>query len=654
MRIILLLLVYVKVITSVAQEPAEQLEQLTGEETVTDDDSYAQQWEYYRKHPLSLNRTDADQLRALSVLNEVQVENFILYRQFFGDLVSIYELQAIPSWDMATIRRLLPLISIEDGDPLPAQLAKRWKDGDHSLLFRISQSLEKKNDSYAGSPQRLLLRYRYNYKNVLQYGAVAEKDAGETFTRGFDFYSVHFYVSRLGNIHALALGDFTVNMGQGLMQWQGLAFKKSAEVLAIKRQSPLITPHTGAGEFFFHRGAAIVVKKGRMTAGGFMSRRKIDANIISDSTGRYVSSILSSGYHRTKAEMADRNSVTQLAAGASIGYRNKAGQLRMNAVYYHLSDPLRSSDKLYDLFAADGNTWYNVGVDYSLTHHNIHFFGEAAVDKRMAVAFINGMLISLDPKADIVFLQRTIPPQYQAMYGNAFTENTKPNNERGYYAGISLRPATGLTLDAYADIFSFPWLKYNMDAPAGGIDLLARFSYTLHRHTEISARLRYQCKPGNAPGTITTLHYLHYPRQQNWRTQVNFKVNQSLAVRSRVELSWYDRNGENQSAGYLACIDVLYKPMLRPWSVVVRCQYVETDDYNSRIYAYENDVLYSYSVPAFAGKGFRYYNVLQYDFSKRISLWLRWAQLFKINGLPLAESAIASNSEVKCQLRYSF
>jgi hypothetical protein len=59
----------------------------------------------------------------------------------------------------------------------------------------------------------------------------------------------------------LALGDYTVNLGQGLIQWQGLAFGKSAEVTSIKRQSAVLQPYRSAGEFYFYRGAGITLQK---------------------------------------------------------------------------------------------------------------------------------------------------------------------------------------------------------------------------------------------------------------------------------------------------------------------------------------------------------------------------------------------------------
>lgn len=655
MRRVFGLLCFIPFILS-AQEPAEQQLENRHEEQATEDDSYLVQLEQYRKDRLSLNDADAAVLNELGILTDLQIESFLHYRRLFGKLVNVYELQAVPSWDLPTIRKLLPFITVHDNDLLTQQLAKRFRKGEHSMLVRMSQALGEQNGSYQGSRQRVLLRYRYNYKNVLQYGVVAEKDAGEQFQRGFDFYSVHFFATRIGAIRALALGDFSVNMGQGLLQWQGFAFQKSAEVMMIKRQLPLLRPHTGAGEFYFHRGAGIIMSKGKWTAGAFISMRKIDANIVIDSLNvRFVSSLLSSGYHRTAAEIADRNSLSQLAAGSSIGYLGKRWHLNINGVYYHLSTPLRKSDEPYDLFAIEGNSWYNAGVDYGFTHKNIHVFGEAAIDKKMAAAFLNGVLISVDAKVDLSFLQRMIARHYQAMYANAFMENTRPSNETGYYAGITIRPFPAWKLDGYADLFSCPWLKYTTDAPGSGTDMLVRLTFTPNRQTEIYTRFRYQCKPVNEPGTATATHRLYYPRQQHWRTQVNFKLNSAASIRSRVELSWYGTGGERARArGFLAYTDVLYKPMLRRWSLVFRCMYVETDDYNSRIYAYENDVLYSYTVPAFSGAGFRYYSVVQYDLTKRISLWLRWAQLIVVHSLQPVNDVVLSRAEIKWQLRYSW
>ncbi|MEI9911793.1 MAG: helix-hairpin-helix domain-containing protein [Bacteroidota bacterium] len=77
----------------------QQLENLAdADQAETEDDSYLQQLEQFRKNPLNLNTADASELKELRIITDLQIENLIMYRRLFGKLVSIYELQAVPSW----------------------------------------------------------------------------------------------------------------------------------------------------------------------------------------------------------------------------------------------------------------------------------------------------------------------------------------------------------------------------------------------------------------------------------------------------------------------------------------------------------------------------------------------------------------------------
>ncbi|MEO5562967.1 MAG: hypothetical protein ABIR18_06015, partial [Chitinophagaceae bacterium] len=231
----------------------QQLESIAEtSETEMEDDSYLQELSRFIQKPLNINTVEKNELKELSMLSELQVENFISYRGLLGKIIDICELQAVPLWDIGTIRRLLPFITIITTIPIQEEMGSRFKKGEHSLLLRISQVLEKSKgfirdstgSKYLGGPQKIFFRHRYTYKNLLQYGFTGEKDAGEQFFKGsqktgFDFYSLHLFMRKIGIIKALALGDFTVNMGQGLIHWQGLAFKMSAGVMNVKRQSPV-------------------------------------------------------------------------------------------------------------------------------------------------------------------------------------------------------------------------------------------------------------------------------------------------------------------------------------------------------------------------------------------------------------------------------
>lgn len=656
----------------------QQLENNTenNEDVETEDDGYLQQMQQFLKHPVDLNRADVNGLSELRILTPLQVQHLIVYRGLVGKLIDVYELQALPGWDLHTIRKLRPYITVSLLTDATGSLKSRLKKGEHTLLLRASQVLERSKgyllDSstatnfYPGSPQKIMFRYKYNYRNLLQYGMLAEKDAGEQFFKGkqktgFDFYSFHLFVRKTGIIQSLAIGDFTVNMGQGLVQWQSLAFKKSADVLNIKRESPVLRPYNSAAETNFHRGVGITIKKNAWQATAFISYKKIDANFVADTSGdqnAHVSSLQTSGYHRTKSEAADKGIQTQLVFGANLSYQYKRWQLGLNGIHYKFKLPLARSPNPYNRYALSGKNSGNYSFDYSYTFRNIHFFGELAFTSSTDMAFTGGLMASVSSVADLAVLYRNISRSYQSLYTSAFTENTYPANEKGLYAGVSIRPVADLRIDAYADLYKFPWLKYRVDAPSGGSDYRIQLTYSRGKRLEIYTRYHSGSKSINSNPANLTFSSVSQQAGKNWRTQVSYRISPDITLRNRTEMVWFDRAGPAPEEGFLIFFDILYRPVLKPFSGNLRLQYFETDGYSSRLYAYENDVLYGYSIPVFHEKGHRYYININYEPVKNVSVWLRWAQTVYTNktftGSGLDEIPANHKSEIKIQALYKF
>jgi hypothetical protein len=351
------------------QRTQQQLESLAETlEVDPEDDQWLQQLDQYRKHPLSINKATAEELRSLRLLTDLQIFNLLQYRQKLGSLVDVHELQAVPGWDIALILRLLPFITVKEELGFRETLHRRLKEGDHTFLLSNTRVLETQKgyrdlatNHYLGSRDHVQFRYQYRHKNLLQYGLSADKDAGEPFFRGaqrqgFDFYSLHLFARKLGVVKTLALGDYTANLGQGLIHWQALAFTRSAEVINIKRQAEVLLPYSSAGEFYFNRGAGVTLQKGRVEATVFASNRKLSGNYSRDSVSgaEVVTSIQSSGYHRTLAEMADRSRVGQAVIGANLALRQTRYCIGVNAVRTHLSVPLQKSEEPYNIYNIRG------------------------------------------------------------------------------------------------------------------------------------------------------------------------------------------------------------------------------------------------------------------------------------------------------------
>jgi len=662
-----------------AQEETEtnreqQLENLAeANESETEDDSYLQSMEIFKKNRLNLNTADVSELRELKVLTDLQIQSLLRYRSLLGKLVSVYELQAVPYWNVEVIRTIMPYITVGETMSRKEDLIQRFTGGQHSLVARAQQILEesegfKRPDSitsrYLGSRQRVFMRYRYNYLNLLQYGIVGDKDAGEQFLKGaqntgFDFYSFHLFIRKLGKIKALALGDFTVNMGQGLIQWQSLAFRKSADVTAVKRQAAILRPYNSAGEFNFFRGVGLTVAVSKkIEATVFGSIKNVDANYQADTLQNqddFFSSIINSGFHRTPSEIENRNTVTQTSYGGNISFNNGGFHLGANAVAHRFSSSFNRDIQPYNQYAIQGKDWYNSSIDYSYTYKNMHFFGEAAVSKNNGKALLSGLLLSVDQRVDMSLVYRNISKEYQALYATAFTESTFPTNESGMYTGITIRPGSGITLSAYADVFSFPWLRFRVDAPSTGADYLVQLNYKPNKQVEIYSRYRNESKEINLSGEELPFRTLVARPRQIWRTHIVYKPSRTLTIKSRVENIWFDPRAKDRSQqGFTAYSEVGFKPFGKKYSGNARLQYFETDGYDSRIYAYESDVLYSFSIPALSGQGLRYYANFNYDISKKVTCWLRWAQTIYNNQSSVGSGLDLINGNTRTEVKLQF
>ena len=325
---------------------------------------------------------------------------------------------------------------------------------------------------------------------------------------------------------------------------------------------------------------------------------------------------------------------------------------------YSLKYPLVKTNEPYNYYALSGSNFGNYSADYSVTKNNFHFFGEAAISSKAYLATINGLLISVANNVDMSFVYRNISKGYQALYTNTFTESSTASNESGMFTGISIKPNNAWKIDAYIDFYKFPWLKYRVNAPTVGKDHLLQITYKPSKVFEIYSRLKSEKKSINYnPNALALSPVIAIPKQ-SWRTQFTYKINTAFAFRSRVEVLWFNSKSDAAENGFLMYADVIFKPALKPFSGNIRVQYFETDSYNSRLYAYENDVLYSYSIPVFYETGYRYYLNINYDVNKKLSLWGRIAQTLSPNkksiGSGLDEISGNHRTEVKFQAMYRF
>ena len=676
---------------SVQEAEVSNSTQFLIENIVADNDAegfdFDTQFEYleaFQKNPLDLNQANEQQLTDFGLLTAIQIQALLLYRERFGQIFSLYELQGVPTFDLRTILRLSPYVQVEKSKALEKLDFKRmFKWGRHQIFARYQRILETQKGlrplqpgetgtRYLGSADKLYLRYKMSYKDRMSLGLTMEKDAGEEFftgsnQQGFDYYSGHFYLKQVSkNIHSIALGDFQVYFGQGLTIWGGFGTRKGAQVLNVKRMSLPIRPYSSVNEALFLRGAAAnfqFLPENNLELTVFGSYRTRDANLKSaidslvEDLDVEISSLQEIGFHRTASEIEDENAIGMVTSGASLRYKGKFWHVAGNFVHNYLSNPLvRDNTSLYQKYQFSGNQTVNASLDYSFRYRNLQFFGETAINEKGGLATINSILADLDPRVSFALVHRYYAPQYYTLNGNAFGESSDASNESGLYFGLETRLGKGVKFSTYFDFFQFPWLRFQTDAPSRGYEIFGKLDYAPNYYLSTYLQYRFEQKDRNLSGNTTNIDQLIKHNRHNLRVHLAYDVSSQFSIRSRIEFSFYQNQSFNK--GFVIYQDLIFKPKKIPLKIQTRLAFFDTDNYDTRIYAFENDVLYAFSVLPYYGQGLRYYFNVSYKINRNFSLWLRFSQTYftdrSVISSGLNEIDAATRSEIKVQIRAKF
>ncbi|MDJ1480489.1 helix-hairpin-helix domain-containing protein [Cytophagaceae bacterium YF14B1] len=652
----------------------------TQKEDANFDDLYESLLQLYT-HPLDLNLATRDLLGSLYILSEAQINSFVDYRKTNGRLLSIYELQAIPGFDIPTIQKLLPFVTVYDNGNA-SDTRSLWKriltEHSNTLLLRYDQTLEKKKgflppdtardgsltQRYTGSAGHWYARYRINHPGDFSLGFTMEKDAGEQITwqpsryqYGADFFSWHLLLENKRRWKKIAIGDYQLQIGQGLLLSAGFSVGKGASTVETIRRSQVgIRPYTSIMETGFLRGGAATYVLGKFEVTGFYSHTHRDANVNdSDSlTDSYISSLLLAGYHRTPHELTTRATVLEQTSGGDITYKSTTGRFEMGGTFIdtQYDTPIQKIPRRYNQFEFSGKNNIGIGLHYSYVWQNFNLFGEAARSSSGGLGAVSGILGSLSPHISAALLIRHYDRNFHTFYGGAFGENTRNINESGIYWGVKFNPTRRITLTAYYDSYHFSWLKYRVDAPSEGFDYLLRLAWQPTKKLLLYTQYREEHKQRNEPDQDSPINFITETIHKQYLFNIDFQANDYLFLRTRVQFSSFKQS--TLTTGYAIMEDLTLK--LRRWQASTRFALFDTDDYDNRQYAFEKDVLNSFSVPMYYLRGARYYLLLNYDVTPRCSVWFRVARTSLVNqdtmGSGLDRINGPQRTDIKVQVRY--
>ncbi len=597
-----------------------------------------------KESPVNINGGDAKEIARLFFLTDFQVIVLADHIRKNGNVVTLYELALLPAFDRNTVMMMAPYISLQ---PSTEPVGRSY--GRTTVTLTASTRLIPGDNEEEGV--RSLLRLKHDHGRF-GFGLTAENDPHELFTfrngTGTDFLSGYFEVEGNKLINKIILGDYALRIGEGLVfnssQWMG-SWLSSPSFMSGRGTA---APYSSTEENFFFRGVSLMA--GSVNAGAvlFASSNTIDARIlfIEDSIATGVSNLVRGGLHVTESQLEARNSLTETVAGLHLtaGAEKIRGGVTASATWFSL--PFRpDKHKPENLHAFEGSRLLNIAVDLRAGTGSALFFGEAGMSFPGSWAATAGLRAKPSGRVTFNILARHFSPDYHAFHSGAFKAGSGSGNETGFAASVHLEAARHLFVTAAADHYRIPWLRYRSSAPSYGNRIEINGEY--RPRDDISLRLSYTSSSreyDSASETGTALPVIHT------RQQVSFALNcnpaAGLRLTTRASVSFISPSEEK---GFLLCQDFSYafrKVPLRLWFRYAICS---SDGWDSRLYAWEADLLSSFSVPALYGEMTRSFIMLSWEPAERVEARLKYACTESVD-----DNGTGLKHEVKGQLRITF
>jgi hypothetical protein len=631
---------------------------------------------FFSENKLNLNDATEAKLNDLHLLNSFQIQSLLDYISVNGALQSIYELQVVFGFDKELVRKLRIFTEVSPVnenrgrsiiDLKPGQIVNY---GSHQLLVKAERILEKRRgylnredgdkNLFLGDPYKLYTQYKFNLNRRLFLGFTAEKDPGEEFLSGsnyygFDYHSFHFLYQGEKWLKNLALGDYSINFGQGLTAWSGFSFDKSPYVLSVMRKGDPIKKYTSSDENRFFRGAACTFLHDNFEYSAFYSSKNIDANFTGQKNEvPFFSSFRTTGYHRIPREIDNERILNEKVMGANILFRDDHFELGLSGVYATFGGDIEKSFKPYKLYQFSGNENFVLGLDYKYSFKQFFLFGEFAYSDFCHAAWLSGLQAQLTEKLGIAMVYRNYHRAYKALYADPFSESSTFPNEKGLYMGLNLELFSWLIGSVSFDSYQHTWITYLTDSPSEGWSSLVNLNFPVYSDFEFYIRYQYSEEEVNYQESQSLLPGLMYENKYKIRLNVKYDISEFLKLQNRISFTECFLSNDTYEQGILICQDFSWRLKKLPLELDFRYGIFDTDSYQSSLYSYEQDLLYNFSIPAYYSKGFRYYINVKYNYEP-VTFYLKLGRFYYTdkNSIGSGLNMIDGNTKtsLKMQLR---
>ena len=567
------------------------------------------------EQPIDLNHTTDEELSQLYFLSPRQIDDLLMYADKHP-FESLYELRLIPSLADYEIRNLIPFVQIinhkseiTNGVIYPREA---FAHASHEIIARVDA---RNIESFEGTdPIYAQLRYKFDYQRRMTFGAQIRRPAGGG-AKDLQ-YGGYLQLRDIGHLHSLVAGNFQASFGQGLVFAPAFHSGKSMYVTSVGQQRDGLRYYSSVDGNGLHGvGATLRWKWNQAT--------RLDVSAL---------------YSMQRAN----DSTWHHVIGANMSVRHKRMEMQLTAAENIWSDSIRPyNNAAYNQHYFRGYRQAVLGASARYNFGVADLFGEVATaqnheiinqqsqitntKQHWGVGVLFGSRFYPTDGVSLIALYRYYSPWFDNALGYGFSETSRLGDENGGYLGFDIKRVKNWRFSGYGDVFYFSGYKYGLgnDTATIGYDAMFETMYSNLKSSIINHQYSFSFRArAKRKGNVSTY---------SARAQFDWQSG-PWSLRTTGEANLTDKREASNSAalnyGFTAYQDVSfdctpYTIHHTPLSIRLRLQGFDCRNWANRIYAYEHDVLYAFSIPATYGLGGRAYVCLKWQALPQLALYLK-------------------------------
>ncbi|MEZ7955320.1 MAG: hypothetical protein QMB82_09235, partial [Bacteroidales bacterium] len=591
------------------------------------------------ENPLKINEASLLRLEEFPLFTRFMAASLYDYIKRNGAILSSYELSAVPGFNKEVAEALAPFLdlSAERGIRI-RELPVILKGGRSQLLMRGSAFTKRQqgylpisaeewkrrpNSRYHGPPGRVYAQYKFEVPGAIRLSLTTEKDPGE---RIGDYVGLSLQAEGLGPVVKIIAGDFTARFGQGLVLWNSPSLFSSSGSSSLIKQEFGISSYSSTDENRAFRGVGITTGKGKINISLIASSRRIDARIVNEG----FTSLLNTGLHNTVTTRERRKNLNLSLSGLNISYGAERIRTGLTLSLYRYSFPYAGRDSVQiDRQRRFGNFGGNLGTDIYAIAGNFRLFGEISSDIGLHPAILAGILWRRGYNLDFSVAGRYYSALHLSPFGGAISRSGNMRNEKGADFVINWRSNGSSKIRGWVS-----WI-YGMSFPRVGAE--AEFPLDNSFKIKIKSDIREE------RGAVRL--------QVDWTNGGTI----TLSTRGEATLAGF---GKDLTSGWMVYSELIAREPSGVADGSARISFFNTPEWDNRVYAYERDMLYGFSIPALYGQGFRCYINMHFRVFKWMDIWLKGSMWHYLDRESTGEGPSKmegpSSVEIKGEVRFRF